>query len=116
MDERITELVAVGASVAANCHPCLEQHLAQCEKLEIERGEVVAAVRVGLRVNRGGEQAIAYMHTNSSVRCSSNDGLAGGAKYRAEEVSETRSQSRICKASGRRFPASRGGGSKENVP
>ncbi len=58
MDERIKELVAVGASVAANCHPCLEHHLAQCDKLEIERGEVVAAVKVGLRVNDGAEQAI----------------------------------------------------------
>ena len=63
MDERTKELVAVGASAAANCHPCLEHHLAQCDALTIPRREVRAAIEVGLRVNHGAEQAI-RKHTN----------------------------------------------------
>ena len=58
MDARMKELVAMGASAAANCHPCMEHHLAECDKLGVSRDEVLAAVRVGLMVNHGAERAI----------------------------------------------------------
>ena len=58
MDARMKELVAMGASAAANCHPCMEHHLAECDKLDIPREEVLEAVRVGLMVNHGAERAI----------------------------------------------------------
>ena len=58
MDEQMKELVAMGASAAANCHPCMEHHLAKCDELGIDREEVAAAVKVGLMVNRGAENAI----------------------------------------------------------
>ena len=58
MDERMKELVAMGASAAANCHPCMDHHLAKCDELGINREEVIAAVKVGLMVNRGAEKAI----------------------------------------------------------
>ena len=58
MDLRMKELVAMGASAAANCHPCMEHHLAECDKLGILREEVLAAIRVGLMVNHGAERAI----------------------------------------------------------
>jgi AhpD family alkylhydroperoxidase len=35
MDERMKELVAMGASAAANCHPCMDHHLAKCDELGI---------------------------------------------------------------------------------
>lgn len=53
MDERIKELIAIGASAAVNCHPCLDYHLAECDRLGIDREEVKAAVEVGLAVNKG---------------------------------------------------------------
>ena len=58
MDEQTKELVAMGASAAANCHPCMDHHLAKCDELGIDRKEVAAAVKVGLMVNRGAENAI----------------------------------------------------------
>jgi AhpD family alkylhydroperoxidase len=58
MDARMKELIAMGASAAANCHPCMDHHLARCDELDIDRAEVVAAVQVGLMVNRGAEKAI----------------------------------------------------------
>ena len=58
MDEQMKELVAIGASVAANCHPCIEHHLAKCDELEVDREEVMEAVKVGLMVNHGAERAI----------------------------------------------------------
>ncbi|MCR6628969.1 MAG: carboxymuconolactone decarboxylase family protein [Magnetospirillum sp.] len=53
MDDRIKELIAIGASAAVNCHPCMDYHLAECDRLGIDRAEVRAAVEVGLMVNRG---------------------------------------------------------------
>lgn len=58
MNEQMKELVAIGASAAANCHPCIDHHLAKCDELGIDREEVAAAAKVGLMVNRGAENAI----------------------------------------------------------
>jgi AhpD family alkylhydroperoxidase len=58
MDEHTKELVAMGAAAAANCHPCMDYHLARCDELKVDRAEVVEAVKVGLMVNRGAEKAI----------------------------------------------------------
>lgn len=53
MDEHMKELIAIGASAAVNCHPCLDYHLAECDRIGIGREEVAAAVEVGLTVNKG---------------------------------------------------------------
>ncbi|MDR3518944.1 MAG: carboxymuconolactone decarboxylase family protein [Azospirillaceae bacterium] len=53
MDERIKELVAMGASAAVNCHPCLQYHLVACDRLGIDREDVKAAIEIGVMVNRG---------------------------------------------------------------
>ena len=58
MDEKMKELVAMGAAAAANCHPCMDHHLAKCDELGIPRNEVAEAVKVGLMVNHGAERAI----------------------------------------------------------
>ncbi len=58
MDELMKELVAMGAAAAANCHPCMDHHLAKCDKLRISREEVAEAVKLGLMVNHGAERAI----------------------------------------------------------
>lgn len=36
----------------------MDHHLAKCDELGIDRKEVAAAVKVGLMVNRGAENAI----------------------------------------------------------
>ena len=58
MDERMEELVAMGAAAAANCHPCMDHHLSKCDELGISRQDVTEAVKVGLMVNHGAERAI----------------------------------------------------------
>lgn len=58
MDEQMKELVAIGAAAAANCHPCMDHHLAKCDDLGISRAEITEAVKVGLMVNHGAERAI----------------------------------------------------------
>jgi AhpD family alkylhydroperoxidase len=58
MDEQTKELVAIGAAAAANCHPCMDHHLAKCEELGVPRGEIAEAIKVGFMVNHGAESAI----------------------------------------------------------
>ena len=53
MDQRVKELIAIGASAAVNCRPCLEQHQAECDRLSLDRDDVREAVEIGMKVNRG---------------------------------------------------------------
>lgn len=58
MDERTRELIAVGASVAAHCQPCLRHHIDQAAALGIAKAEIAEAVAVGKMVQRGGLAAM----------------------------------------------------------
>jgi AhpD family alkylhydroperoxidase len=58
MDERMRELVAMGAAAAANCHTCMDHHLDKCDALGVSREEVAEAIKVGLMVKDGAGRTI----------------------------------------------------------
>jgi AhpD family alkylhydroperoxidase len=58
MDEKIKELIAVGASVAAHCRPCLQFHVDKAMELGIGKDEIAEAVAVGKMVQKGGMVAM----------------------------------------------------------
>ncbi len=53
LDGRIQELIAVGASVTANCQPCLQYHSAKALENGADATEVADAVEVGRTVRKG---------------------------------------------------------------
>ncbi|MHC5165320.1 MAG: carboxymuconolactone decarboxylase family protein [Planctomycetota bacterium] len=53
VDIKTKELIAIGASVSANCQPCVKFHLDKAEKLKIAPEDIQAAIQVGTMV-RGG--------------------------------------------------------------
>ena len=53
LDERTRKLIAVGASVACNCHPCLEYHLGQAHDMGIETQLLEEAIEAGKAVRSG---------------------------------------------------------------
>jgi AhpD family alkylhydroperoxidase len=53
MDERMKRLIAVGASVGANCHPCVEFHIGKALEQGIEKGEILEAVEMAKAVRKG---------------------------------------------------------------
>jgi AhpD family alkylhydroperoxidase len=53
MDDKTKELIAVGASVAVHCQPCLRLHADQAVALGIGRDEIAEAMAVGKRVQKG---------------------------------------------------------------
>ena len=53
MDEVTKELIAIGASVAVNCRPCLAFHWRKGKAAGITQDQALAAAEVGMMVNRG---------------------------------------------------------------
>ncbi len=53
MDMRVKELIAIGASITANCQPCLEYHVAKARENGAEEAEIQEAIAVGKIVRKG---------------------------------------------------------------
>jgi AhpD family alkylhydroperoxidase len=53
LDDKVKELIALGASVSCNCHPCVKFHVDKAEKLGIEPKEIEEALKVGIMVRSG---------------------------------------------------------------
>ena len=53
LDAETKELIAVGASVACNCHPCVEYHTGKAKDLNIEPELIKQAIEVGKMVRKG---------------------------------------------------------------
>lgn len=53
LDERMMRLIAVGASIAANCQPCLQTNAAKALESGADEQEIAEAIWVGKKVRRG---------------------------------------------------------------
>lgn len=53
IDDKTRELIAIGASITANCQPCLQYHVAQGRRLGAADEEIAAAIEIGRQVRRG---------------------------------------------------------------
>ena len=53
IDKNIQELVAIGSSVSANCHPCIQYHIAKAREMKIDEAEIQQAIDVGKMVRKG---------------------------------------------------------------
>jgi AhpD family alkylhydroperoxidase len=53
LDEHLMRLIAIGASVAANCQDCLETNLRQAEQCGADGDEISQAIWVGRMVRKG---------------------------------------------------------------
>ncbi len=58
LDDRTEELIAIGASVAGHCQPCLAFHIARARELGVPEAAVRSAVAVGHRVEKGAMAAM----------------------------------------------------------
>ena len=53
LDPRTSRLIAIGASVAANCGPCLETNVARAIRSGASPQEVADAIAIGRMVREG---------------------------------------------------------------
>jgi len=56
MDAKLKEMIAIGASVTANCIPCIQYHFAKAREAGLTDTEIRAAVQVGKMVRKGAAQ------------------------------------------------------------
>ena len=56
MDEKTKEMIAIGASVTANCIPCIRYHFTKAREVGLTDSEIKAAVQVGKLVRKGAMQ------------------------------------------------------------
>jgi AhpD family alkylhydroperoxidase len=68
-DRRTVELIAIGASVAVNCQPCLKYHTDKALEVGITEQEIKEAIEVGRTVKKGAahhmDKFIASQHGES---------------------------------------------------
>jgi len=53
MEEKTKILIAVGASVTANCQPCLKTAITQAQGIGVEKKEILEAIAIGRLVRKG---------------------------------------------------------------
>ena len=78
MDRRTKELIAIGASVTANCVACFRFHLKKARNEGAEEKDIRAAIRVGKMVRKGAadtwdKEAVAMLEAESSAAGSGTD-------------------------------------------
>lgn len=52
-DGKLTELIAIGASIGANCQPCLDYHVNKAKDHGASEQEISAAINIGKTVRKG---------------------------------------------------------------
>ena len=58
MDEKTKELIAIEASIAGHCQPCLIYHVNKAKVLGLEDAEIREAISVGQMVEKGALSAM----------------------------------------------------------
>ncbi len=72
----VAELVAIGASIAANCERCFKYHFVEAKKLGVSRADMALAVQTAQRVKDAPAQAIwemARRHLGCAVPAEGTD-------------------------------------------
>ncbi len=74
LDTRITELIAIGSSVTANCQPCLQYHVDKARESGASDLDIAQAIEVAKMVRKG---AAAKMDTFASAMSKTAPANAG---------------------------------------
>jgi AhpD family alkylhydroperoxidase len=62
MEPMTKELVAIAASVAARCQPCLEHHLRKARELGAAESDIKEAISLADRIGQvGGQRMLEYV-------------------------------------------------------
>lgn len=71
LDNRTKALISIGASIGANCQPCLQYHAAHAKEIGISEQEIQVAIRVGQMVRKGAasnmDQYVIGLQENTST-------------------------------------------------
>ncbi|MCE1246768.1 MAG: carboxymuconolactone decarboxylase family protein [Firmicutes bacterium] len=82
LNEKLRELIAIGASIGAHCQPCLTFHVEKARELGVSEDEINAAVDVGYMVQKGAMNEIKkhaqnILKPNAKESCGCGSGCCG---------------------------------------
>ncbi len=78
MDVRIEELIAIGASITANCKPCLKFHVAKAKESGAEDQEIARAIEMGLKVRKGAASQMDELVSTLSAGAAAGEKASAG--------------------------------------
>ena len=79
MNEQTKELIALGASVAAHCQPCLKYHYAKARELGLSAEDIQEAIALGHQVESGARKAMSDFEKElSAATVSESEPCCGG--------------------------------------
>ena len=71
--DKTRSLIAVGASIAANCQPCLKHHVSKSLEAGVDKNRIVEAIEIGKAVRTGAagsmDKLVAEMNRNDLDVC-----------------------------------------------
>ncbi len=73
MDIRIKELIAIGASVTANCQPCLKYHVNKAKESGADEQEIMDAIAVAKMVRKGAASKMDQLASTVLTNARDND-------------------------------------------
>lgn len=78
LDTRTKELIAIGASITANCQPCLQHHVSRAIENGVNEQEIAEAIAMGQMIRKGAagkmDKFAASVCTSVPVACASDAG------------------------------------------
>ena len=84
VDVKTKELIAIGASVSANCPPCVTFHLDKAKKLKIAPEDIQVALQVGAMVRGGAAGQMDQMLSETAKEIGIDFGLKSDSKQACE--------------------------------
>jgi len=78
LDERTMRLIAVGASITANCQPCLQIHLTNAIDAGIDAQDIADAIEIGKMIRRGAASKMDKFAASLNEAVPSSAGAAEG--------------------------------------
>ena len=78
LDDKTIRLIAVGASITANCQPCLQINIASALKCGADEQEIAEAIEVGKRVRQGAASKMDKFASSLDHATLSADAANGG--------------------------------------
>ncbi|HMK55009.1 MAG TPA: carboxymuconolactone decarboxylase family protein [Dissulfurispiraceae bacterium] len=84
MNTRMKELIAIGASVTANCRPCLTYHVGKAREAAVTEEEIREAIAIAKLVRKGAmskmDQFVPTVIEASEAAMTASDGGCGCGK------------------------------------
>ncbi|GFO66322.1 carboxymuconolactone decarboxylase family protein [Geomonas paludis] len=78
LDDRIKELIAIGASITANCQPCLDYHTEKAREYGADDQDIHEAIQIGKTVRRGAAAKMDKYAASFNVPDVNHEGTGNG--------------------------------------